>query len=277
MKQMDMSRHEAPTPWPARMRPRRISEAMKILVTFAVQAEFAPWQKRRKFRQAPGDLPHFETQFGGAHVRAILTGMGQAHALEAARRALTDRPDICISTGLAGALRSGYRPGDVLAARLVSEVGEPVAVASHPELLTTAVDCGARQVERFATSRTLVSRAEDKMKLGRQAEAVEMESYTILAEAARHGVPAVAVRTVSDTVDFDLPYDFERARDVNGQIRVGSIVAQVMRHPSGLPALLAFARDCRLAARHLADFLDAYTGTLGDRLVPVEPGMVAAQ
>jgi adenosylhomocysteine nucleosidase len=178
---------------------------------------------------------------------------------------------------LAGALRSEYRPGDILAARLVSEVGEPVAVASHPELLATAVDCGARQVERFATSRTLVSRAEEKLQLGRQAEAVEMESYTILAEAARYGVPAVAVRAIGDTLDFDMPYDFERVRDARGQIRVGGIVGQVLRHPSGLPSLLALARDCRLAARHLADFLDAYTGTLGDKLIPVQPGLVAAQ
>src|SRR6202521_4949015 len=245
---------------------------MNILVTFAVETEYAPWRKRRKFRRLPGDWPRFEAQFGGARVQAVLTGMGQAHAREAARRMLPDRPDICISTGLAGALRSGYRAGDVLAARLVSEVGEPVAVASHPELLTTAVDCGARQVERFATSRTLVSRAEEKLQLGRPAEGGEMESYTILAEAARYGVPAVAVRAISDTVDFDMPYDFERARDARGQIRISGIIAQVLRRPSGLPALLALALDCRLAARQLADFLDAYAGTLGDRLIPVEQG-----
>jgi len=250
---------------------------MNILVTFAVEAGFAPWRNRRKFRRLPGDWPRFEAQFGGARVRAVLTGMGQTHALEAARRMLPDRPDICISTGLAGALRSEYRPGDVLAARLVSEVGEPVAVASHPELLATAVECGARQVERFATSRTLVSRAAEKLRLGKLAEAVEMESYIILAEAARYGVPAVAVRAVSDTLDFDMPYDFERVRNAQGQIRIGGIIAQVLRHPSGLPALLSLARDCRLAARHLADFLDAYAGMLGDRLIPIEPGLVAAQ
>jgi adenosylhomocysteine nucleosidase len=264
-------------PWRVRMPHRRTAGSMNILVTFAVEAEFAPWKSRRKFRPLPGDWPRFEAQFGGARVRAVLTGMGRTHALEAARRALPDRPDICISTGLAGALKRGYRPGEILAARLVSEVGEPVAVASHPELLATAVDCGARQVERFATSQTLVARAEEKLLLGRQAEAVEMESYTILAEAARHGVPAVAVRAISDTVDFNMPYDFDRIHDAHGQIRAGGIIAQVLRHPSGLPALLALARDCRLAARHLADFLDVYAGTLGDRLIPVEPGLVAAQ
>src|SRR3974390_432872 len=155
---------------------------MKILVTFAVRSEFAPWQRRRRFLRPPGEFPVFEAKFGGAQVRAILTGMGQDHALEAAKRSLGYKPDICISTGLAGSLREGDRPGDILAARLVSEAGEPVAVASHRELLSTAVDCGARQIERLATSKTLIARAEQKRELGNQAEAVDMESYTILAE-----------------------------------------------------------------------------------------------
>jgi adenosylhomocysteine nucleosidase len=249
---------------------------MKILVTFAVRAEFAPWQRRRSFLRLPGDAPVFEAAFGGAKVRAILTGMGPEHALEAAKIAFTYRPDICISTGLAGSLQDGYRAGDILAARLVSELGEPVAVASHRELLSVAVDCGARQIERMASSRTLVARAEQKRELGSAAEAVDMESYTILAEAARCGVPAVAIRAISDTADFDMPYDFERARDAQGQIRVMGIVSQVLRKPSGLPELLKLARDSRFASRRLADFLDAFAGTMADRLIPIEQDTVSA-
>jgi adenosylhomocysteine nucleosidase len=104
-----------------------------------------------------------------------------------------------------------------------------------------------------------------------------MESYTILAEAARYGVPSVAIRAISDTVEFDMPYDFERACDARGQVRVGNIVMQVLRRPSGLPSLLTLARDSRLAARQLANFLDAFTGTLADRLIPIESNMVAVQ
>ncbi|MGH9680739.1 MAG: hypothetical protein ACRD4Y_12380 [Candidatus Acidiferrales bacterium] len=250
---------------------------MNILVTFAVQAEFSPWRRRRNFRPVPGDWPVFESEFGGARVRTVLTGMGQSYALQAIRHVLPERPDICISTGLAGALRGAFQPGDILAARLVSEVGEPVAVASHRELLSTAVDCGARQVERFATSRTLVASAEHKRRLSAQAEAVEMESYTILAEAARYGVPAVAVRAISDTAEFDMPYDFESARDSRGRIRMGGMAAQVMRRPFGLPGLFTLARDCRTASKQLANFLDAFTGTLADRLIPIEPDMVAVR
>lgn len=249
---------------------------MKILVTFAVQAEFGPWQRRRSFLRLPGHWPMFEANLGGANIRAVLTGMGQAHALDAAKKALAYKPDLCISTGLAGSLRDGYRPGDVIAARLVSEVGEPVAVASHRELLSTAVDCGARQIERLATSKRLVTQAEEKRRLAAQAEAVDMESYTILAEAARCGVPALAVRAVSDAADFDMPYDFERAQDAQGQVRAMGILSQVIRRPSGLPSLLKLARDSRIAARSLAEFLDAFAGTMADRLIPIEQDTVAA-
>src|SRR4029077_16798687 len=122
--------------------------------------------------------------------------------------------------------------------------------------LSVAVDCGAKQIERFATSRTLVSSAKQKRRLGNQAEAVEMESYTILAEAARYGVPSVAIRAISDTVDFNIPYNFESSCDQRGRIRISGIVMQILRRPSGLPALLTLARDCRTASRHLANFLD---------------------
>jgi adenosylhomocysteine nucleosidase len=250
---------------------------MKILVTFAVRAEFAPWRRRRDFLRLRGDLPVFEAAMGGAKIRAVLTGMGREYAREAAKRAFAAyKPDICISTGLAGALRDGYRTGDILAARLVSEVGEPVAVASHRELLATAVDCGARPIERMATSRSLLMQSEKKRELGARAEAVEMESYAILAEAARRGVPAVAVRAVSDTVDFDLPYDFDRARDAQGQIRILGIASQVLRSPSNLPALLKLAQDSRTATKRLANFLDAFVGTMADRLIPIEQESVAA-
>jgi adenosylhomocysteine nucleosidase len=248
---------------------------MKILVTFAVAAEFAPWQRRREFRRLPGKLPRFEAQFGASRVRAVLTGMGQVHALEAARRVLPERPDICISTGLAGALADFCRPGDLLAARLVSALGEPVAVASHRELLSVALDCGARQIERLTTSPVLFARPEQKQAYRSQADAVDMESYTILAEAARYGIPAVAVRAISDAVDFTFPYDFGAALDGQGQIRISRVLAQALRHPAGFPALLSLARNCRFAARRLADFLDVYVGVMADRLIPIEPDMVA--
>jgi len=151
-----------------------------------------------------------------------------------------------------------------------------VAVASHPELLAVAVDCGARQVERFATSRTLVARADEKLRLGKQAEAVEMESYTILAEAARYGVQRWPFGP-SATLWILICLTILNARAMFADKFALPALRAGVAPSVGRACAVALARDCRVAARHLADFLDIYTGTLGDRLIPVEPGLVAAQ
>src|ERR1700739_2832689 len=96
---------------------------MKILVTFAVQAEFAPWQRRRNFMRVAGDWRGVETMFGSIRVRAVLTGMGRDHALRAAQKFLAEKPEICVSSGLAGALRGGYPPGGIVAGGFVGGGG----------------------------------------------------------------------------------------------------------------------------------------------------------
>ena len=74
-----------------------------------------------------------------------------------------------------------------------------------------------------------------------------------------------------------MPYDFEEARDSQGQIRImGIIVRKCCASPPVCLTLLKLARDCRFAARRLADFLDTFAGTMADRLVPIEQDTVGA-
>jgi adenosylhomocysteine nucleosidase len=239
---------------------------MRVVVTFAVDSEFAPWRKSRPFRRDRNAAPaRYEYSTGDLFVRVVLTGMGERLAGQAAKAALADGADLCISSGLAGGLQAGQRSGDILVAQVVVKDHEPVAIASDPELIALASDCGARQVSRFVTSRVIVARSADKQLLGERADAVEMESLAVLGEAARRGVPAVAVRAIADTVDFDLPLDFSTASDPSGQIRASRVLGALAMRPQRLPALLRFARDCRRASQSLAAFLDAYTGCLAER------------
>jgi hypothetical protein len=53
-------------------------------------------------------------------------------------------------------------------------------------------------------------------------------------------------------------------------------MGQIIRQPQHLPALLRFARDCRFAARQLADFLDRYLQLLSARFDLSQSEMVAA-
>src|ERR1700730_10952760 len=96
---------------------------MKILVTFALENEFAAWRAMRKFRPGKwGEADVYRAEVGFAEVGVVLTGAGpkQAH-LEAAKVLGTD-PDsinLCVSSGLAGAPKSGYQIRQVFAGRSV--------------------------------------------------------------------------------------------------------------------------------------------------------------
>ncbi|MGB6430025.1 MAG: hypothetical protein WBF06_05535, partial [Candidatus Acidiferrales bacterium] len=79
---------------------------MRAVVTFAVNAEFAPWRRLREFRRVRSAAPvwYEYSAAEGLKVRVVLTGMGESLARLAAREALADGADVCISSGLAGGL-----------------------------------------------------------------------------------------------------------------------------------------------------------------------------
>jgi adenosylhomocysteine nucleosidase len=249
---------------------------MKTLVTFAVGTEFAAWRKQRGFQQiAREPFSLYAAHIGGNPVRVLLTGIGAEAASRAMSWALSSPTDLCISSGFAGALRPSACVGDVLAARVVRRAGRELAVASDHELMTAATDAGARRVDRFLTSEHLVVSAAEKLELADDADAVEMESFVIMAEAARRGVRAVSVRAVSDTADSTLPFDFDRARDKEGKLRFSRLLLELARRPQQIPALIGLARDCRFAAGRLAVFLDAYLALMSERQNVPEQAAVA--
>src|SRR5260370_18089946 len=112
---------------------------MRILVTFAVEAEFAPWRKVRQFeKRADGSVEYFAARIGGADVNVLLTGVGGKSAWVGTTKIVWDGDvDICVSSGLAGALRAGYPLGDILGAKEVPSVRwkhpiPPHALPIHP-------------------------------------------------------------------------------------------------------------------------------------------------
>src|SRR5579883_120359 len=215
---------------------------MKILVTFAVDSEFSAWRRQHDFRQVAHEpFALYVSEVGGNTVKALITGMGTEAAAEATRWALRTPVDICISSGFAGALNGELGVGMVIAGRLILRAEQELAVASDHYLLNVAQEAGARQVDRFLTSEHLIRDAAQKTALAADADAVEMESFEILAEAARRGVRAAVVRAVSDAAASSLPYDFDAVRDARGQIRIGPLMAQIVRQPQRLPSLMRFA------------------------------------
>jgi len=251
---------------------------VRILVTFALEAEFAPWRKMREFRRGRwGVTDLYTTEMGGTEVGVVLTGVGPRQATRAASRALEAEQDslmFCISSGVAGALRPEYKIGQVLAATSVAvgfrpRPGERVVESSAP-LISFAAELGATPVGRFFTADHVVLRAEEKHHLGRTADAVDMESFEILSKCVELGIPAAAIRAVSDTAQEELPLDMNRIFDDRGQVSLPRVMGQVVLHPRSLPGLVNLGQRSRRAAESVTRFLDRYLAFVAERAKNLE-------
>jgi len=232
---------------------------MRILVTFAVEPEFSPWSRLRRFDKRRNGLTDFYVaQIGDAEVNVLLTGIGGKNPwLEATKLIWDGDVNVCVSSGLAGALREGYGAGDILAAKRVQAAGWNRVIMSDGDLLQLAVEHGAKSAD-FYTSNEVVKLGSEKRALGKLADAVEMESGEVLYEASAFGAKVIAVRGISDTVDEDLPIDFNRVVTTTGEVSVPRVVGEVIRHPQSVPALVRFGKQSRMAAEKLCVFLDHY-------------------
>jgi adenosylhomocysteine nucleosidase len=239
---------------------------MRILVTFAVEAEFAPWRKLRNLKlQAVDGLEMFQTQIGRATVDFVVTGMGIENARRGAETAMSISHTICIASGFSGSLKPVYKVGDVLAAGAVQLLGKSKTIECSRNLFMAACENQANAAKMFLTTDKLIATAEEKQQLSPFADAVDMESFATLTLAKQKNVPAVAIRVISDRFDEDVPANIDTTLDERGRVKIGGVVKHVASHPLQLPALIRLGRHTHTAAEALSHFLEAFIKELSFR------------
>jgi nucleoside phosphorylase len=245
---------------------------MRVLVTFAVEAEFAPWRKLRNFKKrelgensGTSGPSGFTANVEDIRVQVLLTGMGRKTCEESLATIDFDRgerPDLVISSGLAGALREEFKPGNIVVPQRVRTPNNDADGTADAIFLNRAVQSGGKRIETLITAKQLVQTAQEKRRLGFFGEAVDMESAYVLAKCAQASVPCIAIRSISDTVDEDLPIDFDRCLTPQGAVKPLNLVNTIVEYPSKLPKLIRFGRQSIQAAQKLAGFLDRFVAAL---------------
>lgn len=242
---------------------------MRVLVTFAVEAEFAPWRALRNFSSIDYDgLQLWRTKAGDTEITILLTGIGGPAAAQAMGLMMNmadeeESFDVCISSGLAGALCGTLVVGDVIAPKLL------LAERVHGDLQADqfevdaplrklALEAGARDANCLFTADRLLVKASQKSACSSRAQLVDMESFEVVKEGIAWGARGVVVRAISDAANEDLPIDFGLTLSESHQISIGKVVLQLFQHPLALPRLVRFGKQSRLAAEALAKFLDEY-------------------
>lgn len=246
---------------------------MRVLVTFAVDEEFAPWRKLRAFRSIDYDgLQLWRTNVGEMDVTVMVTGMGTQAAAQAMdlmmRMADNNRYfDVCISSGLAGALRKGLLPGAIIAPQtLLAEVPHADLgldqLKVDKELRERALEAGAVCVDCLLTAGKVLAKRQQKQACSSKAQSVDMESFEIVKAANVWGARTLVLRAISDTADEDLPINFNRTFSKRKQISVAKVLVELLKNPLALPALVRFGKQSRRAAKALTKFLDRYVERL---------------
>jgi len=245
---------------------------MKVLVTFAVEAEFAPWRELRKFRFIDYQgLRLWRSDAGEVEITALVTGMGDASALAMdlmMKMADGDQYfDVCISSGLAGALAESLA---------VEEINAPLGLVVEQrhtdlgsdrmevdaELRDQALAHGAKCTDCLLTIDQVLVKTSQKKICASKAQAVDMESFQIVKQASAWGARPVVIRAISDSAGEDLPIDFNLTLSGEKQVSVAKVILQLAKNPLILPSLVRFAKQSRRAAAALANFLEKYVPAL---------------
>jgi adenosylhomocysteine nucleosidase len=244
---------------------------MNILVTFAVDPEFAPWPKLRKFQKiSAGDFTLQRTQIETATIDFLVTGMGPVHA-DRALQAI-DLSSYCavIAAGFAGAVVPGLSVGQIVAPQKIRQSTTNNLVEAASSITSRAIGAGASSLETLVSSERIAANAQEKYALTPYGDAVDMESFTVLKAAQARKIPAAAIRIISDRHDQAIPVDLVAAVDARGQVSIGSLLRMVAGNPSQIAALMRLGSESKAAADALAHFLSAFLEKLanGEQRIP---------
>jgi len=187
----------------------------------------------------------------GNRFALIITGMGTGNAEATADAVLgltsggarggspvAEKPDAILVIGLCGGLSEGLPVQRIVAYKeCLSANPNKAPPLQCSSMLTEAVlrtfqqhGIGVETAIAITSPRIATTKA-DRLALAKSgAEAVDMESYPILAAAARAGIPTVVLRVVSDTLDTQMP-DFNPALDAKGALEGGKALRIALGSP----------------------------------------------
>ena len=195
----------------------------------------------------------------GFNLKILVSGVSPNRAEALARQLCENRCDLLLSFGIAGALRPGIVPGDLVIPASVkqadgrawetsAEFCAPLLQRARAELAELAVIDDA-----ILGTDTLLGRETEKLSAGEEtgAAAIDMESHRIAKVAEAHGLPMIVVRAVLDDVCTVLPAFVKSAVTAEGTPDYARVFTGTLLKPWDIKKLVGLAKLNRAAHRTL--------------------------
>jgi len=244
---------------------------MKIGIITAIPEETGALLKQiGSFEQRIyGNLAAHYRDFCNNSIVLCEAGMCFGNATIAAEMIMREvRPDMLISSGFCGGIIDGLCVGDVVVAIDVAIVNNALIEKVPVEIPAICCDFVTQQTAwgkrvfrgQFVSSPVIRSKAEIAAMLpkGVPCPVVEMESGAIALIAAKHGIPFVGMRSVTDPVGEELAFSLDELCDDHMRIRIPRVLSTIIRRPHIIPQLIRLANNCRRAGASLARCVEQF-------------------
>ena len=245
-----------------------------IAIVSAVREEIAEYLSRGRFRTAVEDRGvRLYRSSALRHVAVAEGGMGREYAEKATRQVIERLdPDLIISAGFAGAVRSGLQTADLVSCQTLWSVDGPqdswspaTACSRSPAYQTAAAwrgraSNGPEKVPIRGDCLTVprvVSDPSAKQEIGQRfpVSVIDMESFWVSQTAAAFGVPCVALKAVLDPVEQRLPPHIVSTTAYGGAGRRRRAILYALSRPWEITGLIDLGSRARAASASLATAL----------------------
>jgi len=235
---------------------------MRIGIITAMPEESAAILKNAKniHRSKLGGKKLFNCNISGNSAVMVETGMGMLNAGWGATTLAGDGIDLLISAGFGGAVRQGLHVGDIIMARHIMQLHgndlEEVSVGFYGQ--NNIAEKLSLPQGTFISCDTILNKRELAGLLPAECAnpVVEMETSAIARVAALHGIPFLALRTISDPWDEELDFSIDEFCDDSMQIRIPKVLRTIAKRPHIIPQLIRLARNSRTAAKSLSKTME---------------------
>jgi nucleoside phosphorylase len=233
----------------------------KIAIIAALKHELRPLIRHWSPTKTQHEGREF-TFYDGVYAVAVCSGIGPEPGRRAAEAIIAIfSPELLISAGIAGGLTPELKVGETIFPATIIDARDS---SRHETAIKDARIGSTPLAKTMVVSYPEIAGTEQKLKLGKAygAHAVDMEGASVALAAEAHGLPFVAIKSISDDVDFELPEMMPFFRD--GQFQAVRFALHVVFRPWLWLKVFRLARNAKLASENLCAWLreSALTNTI---------------
>ncbi|NOQ17440.1 MAG: phosphorylase [Methyloprofundus sp.] len=189
------------------------------------------------------------------NIQVILAGTGAKNAKKATEKLLANGVKQIISWGCAGALAPHLKSGDLIIPKLIQTQSNNL-ISTDTSLHKNIVNALSSQTYFEGTlieSSLIIASAKEKLSLFNKSSAiaVDMESAAAAQVCQKKNIPFIAIRTIVDPANFNLPTAISHSMTSEGCVSLAKLILYLISHPSEIPSLIQLGKHFKAANKKL--------------------------